>query len=197
MSANVLNQLKELQSDSGIYLPQATTAGFKAHLESNGNRAIELVQPVQIANAHWTMKPRNGSSSLAKKENIHRERRVMTLSVAQEENFTYRLNTALLGGKSYPVLTAVLGAASGIASMGAGLLFAAATTGLDVMKPSNRVLARTGDEVWQVEEIGKITNGSAPKAIHINSYFLVDPYRKQTLKKGWLIHETRSEITLG
>jgi len=117
----------------------------------------------------------------------------MTLPVGIEDNFTFTFNTALLGGDSYPVLTAVLGTAAGVASAGAGLLFTVATTALSVSQTSRRVLARAGDELWQVEEIGK--NGSS--VIHVAAYFLVDPFRGQGVNsriKGWLIHEERKNL---
>jgi hypothetical protein len=40
-------------------------------------------------------------------------------------------------------------------------------------------------------------DGTGYKAVHINSYWLVDPYRGQTTyDKGWLIHEERGDVTL-
>ncbi len=120
----------------------------------------------------------------------------MTLEPGIEDNLTFRLNTALLGGENYPVLTAILGTAAGMVSVGGGLLFAAFTTSISATQKQRRVLARGGDEIWQVEEIGKIKDGSGYKAMHINSYFLVDPYRRQAPSKGWLIHDERIEVLL-
>jgi hypothetical protein len=34
------------------------------------------------------------------------------------------------------------------------------------------------------------------KAIYVSAYFIVDPFRKQTPGKGWLIHEEREELLL-
>lgn len=59
-------------------------------------------------------------------------------------------------------------------------------------KTSQRVLARSGDEIWHVEEIGKVRSGGSYKAVYISSYFIVDPFRGQSLHthsngKGWLL----------
>ncbi len=127
--------------------------------------------------------------------------KILILPGNMETNLLTNLNTSLLGGESYPVLTATLGTAAGIASFGAGLIFTVAATGLSLSQTSQRVLARPGDEIWQIEEIGKVLDGGAfgsggYKAVHVLSYFLVDPYRRQAPRKGWLIHEDRNDITL-
>lgn len=74
----------------------------------------------------------------------------------------------------------------------AGLLVTIATTALSVENTIQRVLPRTDDEIWHVEKIGKVDN----KAIYISSYFIVDPYRKLSNSKDWLIHEERKEVIL-
>ena len=196
MSTSVLDRLQELRPDTRIRLGYNMPRSFKERISKKGSHPVELIHPKRIANSDWTSEPYKGSQSLLQLQNRHAVRKVMTLQSAFGGNFTYRLNTALLGGDSYPVLTALLGTAAGIASFGAGLFFAAATTGISMSQKEQRVLARGGDEIWQVEEIGKVRDGSGYKAMHINSYFLVDPFRKQNLAKGWLIHEERSEITL-
>jgi len=104
----------------------------------------------------------------------------------------YKLNTELQGGRDYPVLTTALGVAAGVVSGGAGFIFAMSTMGLSLAKQSARALARIGDEIWHVEEIGK-SNG---KPTYVSAYFLVDPYRSQTPTKGWLIHEERWNVTI-
>ncbi len=85
-----------------------------------------------------------------------------------------------------------LGVAAGAASAGAGLLFTIATTGLSLANTTSKVLARTGDEIWQIETIGK----DVDKAVYVTSYFIVDPFRKQEPNKGWLIHEERFDVVL-
>lgn len=107
-------------------------------------------------------------------------------------HITSKLNQDLLGDESYPVLTAALGIATGIVSGGAGLFFTLATTGLTLGNTTRRVLARPGDEIWHIEEIGKIGN----KPVYVSAFFLVDPYRKKAPNKGWLIHEEREELLL-
>jgi len=71
-------------------------------------------------------------------------------------------------------------------------LFTLATTGLSLANTTSKVLARPGDEIWHIEEIGKEGN----KAIYLSAFSIVDPYRKQAPNKGWLIHEEREELVL-
>ena len=98
----------------------------------------------------------------------------------------------MLGGESYPILTTALSIAGSVVSGGASLLFSLATTGLSLTKTTSKVLARLDDEIWHIEEIGKEGN----KAVYLSAFFIVDPYRKQALSKGWLIHEEREELIL-
>ncbi|HET6338739.1 MAG TPA: hypothetical protein VFG30_36220 [Polyangiales bacterium] len=57
-----------------------------------------------------------------------------------------------------------------------------------------RVLAREGDEIWRVEEIGKVSTGSSYRPTYVLAYFLFDPFRDRgSTPKGWLIHEDRYE----
>ena len=112
--------------------------------------------------------------------------------VVSEDSIIYKLNTELLGGINYPILTAVLGTIAGATAPGAGLLFTVASTALSLAQTSRRILARPGDEVWQVENIGKVKSA----VVHVASYLLVDPYRErgQPRIKGWLFHEERTEL---
>ena len=98
----------------------------------------------------------------------------------------------LSGGKSYPVLTALLGAAAGPVSGLGALLFSAATTAISSINPIQNVQVRLGDEIWQVEQIGK----SKGKAVYGSVFFIVDPFRRQVQNKGWLIHEEWSDLSL-
>ena len=52
------------------------------------------------------------------------------------------------------------------------------------------MVARTGDEIWRVEEIGKVVN----QPTYLMAYFLVDPYRRTGVEKGWLLSEARFDI---
>jgi len=186
MAPEILNQLQELQKKSDKHLSPVITGYLQDH-----DQPRALVETVLVANSKWAVKPIGGASSLLKPQNRQIKRKVKTLS-AGYEHIINPLNTALLGGESYPVLTAVLGTAVGVASGGAGLLFTVATTGLSLANTAQRVLARTGDEIWQIEEIGKVGN----KAMYVSSYFIVDPYRTHSQNKGWLIHEEREEVIL-
>lgn len=186
MSAGILNQLQPLQQNSGKSLNPVVVASLQ-----DSNLPLALVRPVMIANANWAVEPRNGVDSLKDPKNRQSIRKVKTFKFGSEQTIK-QLNTALLGGESYPVLTAILGTAAGFLSAGAGLLFTIATTGLSLANSAQRVLARSGDEIWHVEEIGKTGN----KAIYISSYFIVDPYRKNAPGKGWLIHEERKNLVI-
>ncbi|MGD8785761.1 MAG: hypothetical protein PVG75_15050, partial [Thioalkalispiraceae bacterium] len=163
---------------------------IKAYLQ-NHEQPLALVKHHQIANSKWAVKPRNGSASLNQFQNRHSRRRVKILSHANK-HIINKLNTELLGGQSYPVLTAALGIAAGAVSAGAGLIFTVATTWLSLANTTYRVLSRTGDEIWHVEEIGKENN----KPVYVSAYFIVDPYRITTNSRGWLIHEERHEVLL-
>lgn len=182
--------LQELQRESGKRLPDSVITGMT---RSFTQARYQLIRSrVNPSGAGFVIEPTGGISSLP--QNTQAIRRLMTLPAGSEDNFTYTLNTALQGGTSYPILTAVLGIVTGAASAGAGLLFTVASTALSVAQTSQRVLARAGDQLWQVEEIGKIRS----TAVHVGSYFLVDPYRSrgQSRIKGWLIHEERTELDI-
>jgi hypothetical protein len=199
MSQQVINQLKELQPESGMRISDSVITGMTLSLSQNRYKLMKTIMP----GSKYLHVPMNGTQSLMQSENIQSIRKLKTLPAEREDNFTHSLNTELLGGEQYPVLTAVLGTAAGAVSGGAGLLFTIATTGLSLSQTAQRVLARLGDELWQVEEIGKANSsgwfdGNTKSAYHIGSYFLVDPHRGTgpVQSKGWLIHEERRELTL-
>jgi len=196
MQGNIINQLHELKPSSNKSLKSSIIHGFSGHIRSLSGEPVQLVRKKMLASSNWVTIPKHGVDSLMRLESRQAVRKVMSLAAGVDTNFTYSLNTALLGGKSYPILNLFLGTIAGVASGGAGLIFSVATTAIDMGKTSQRVLARSGDEIWQVEEIGKIYQDGETKAFHINSYFLADPYRGHANGKGWLIHEERSELTL-
>lgn len=186
MSANILSQLPDLCAPSGVTLNPVV----RSYIQDTSN-PIALVRSVRIANAQWAAEPRGGAASLLQPQNTYSNRKVKTLSGGYEYIIKL-LNKELSGGEDYPILTAALGTVAGIASFGAGLIFTAATTAISTGKQTYGVLARPGDEVWHVEQIGKVGN----KAVHVSSYLLGDPYRGNTSCKGWLIHEERKDVVL-
>ncbi len=200
MSQNIINTLAELQPQSGKSLTPALITGITRSMTRAQNTLIHLTGPA----INPTYGPTNGTDSLRNPANRSSRRRMMVLPPGREDNFTHMLNTSLLGGTSYPILTATLGTAAGLVSMGAGLLFTVVTTGLSLTQTAQRVLARGGDEIWQVEEIGKAKDSSmfgsgGMQAVHVGSYFLIDPFRQNVggpHPKGWLIHEERTVLTL-
>lgn len=191
MVAGIMAQLPELQKSFDRQITKTVIAQIQSQSTPQA-----LADPVRIANGNWAVKPKNGVSSLLQLNNRQSIRKVKILGPGEEGNITYQLNSALLGGSSYPILTAALGVAAGLASGGAGLLFTIGTTGLNLGQTSQRVLARVGDEIWHIEEIGKVKNGGEYEAVYVTSFFLVDPFRKQAPTKGWLVHEERKKMIL-
>ena len=114
------------------------------------------------------------------------------------------LNEDLQGGETFPWLLFGLGLVFiplGTIGTVTGVVFAAATTAIDSSRQTTQVMARAGDEIWHVEEIGRTFEDNYISedrwvATHISSYFLVDPHRRHLREKGWLIHEGRREIIL-
>lgn len=189
--AQTLQSLQELQPHSRQRLPDSIITGMTRSLTQARYNLIRARS--NPSGPGVVIEPTNGWESLSR--NTQSTRKLMTLQPTT--GFMDMLNNQLLGGNSYPVLTAVLGTAAGIASFGAGLLFTVGTTALTLSQTAQRVLARAGDELWQVEEIGKVRSGASFRPVHVGSYFLVDPFRAQSLAKGWLIHEERTELTGG
>lgn len=200
MSEEIINSLDELQPESGKWLSNALITGITQSLTQRRYNLMRLTGRATDPTYGLV----GSTQSLRDPANRSSRRRMMILQPGREDNFTFMLNTGLLGGTSYPILTAALGTAAGFASGGAGLLFTVVTTGLSVNQTAQRVLARGGDEIWQVEEIGKARESSwfgkgEMEAVHVGSYFLVDPYRQRVggpHAKGWLIHEERHVLTL-
>ena len=186
MSTDIVSKLPELKKDSGVRLNQAVKS-----LIQNHDKPRALVTDVQIANAEWAVKPKSGGSTLGNPLNRFFRRKVKTLS-SGNFHIINQLNFTLAGGESYPVLTAVLGTAAGFASAGGSLIFTVATTKISASNVVQKVMARIDDEIWQVEEIGKVGN----QPTYISSFFIVDPFRGQTPTKGWLIHEERQNVIL-
>jgi len=198
-NAQIMSKLQQLQPCSNKHLPDSVITGMT--LSFTHARTQLIRSRSNPSGAGYIYVPTQGTSSLL--QNTRAIRKLMALPAGVEDNYTHMLNTALMGGTSYPILEAVLGTVTGAVSAGAGLLFTVAGTALSLSKTSQRVLARLGDELWQVEEIGKDKtskwfDGDAKGAVHIASYFLVDPYRGRgpVKSKGWLIHEERTELTL-
>lgn len=182
-----IQMLPDLKADSGKRLPTHIIIGMTSR------SSYQLVRTSNNPSGPGVVTtPKRDLSSLL--QNPHAEQKLMTIPPGGETGFTAMLNTALLGGESYPILSAVAGTVAGAISGGAGLLFTIGTTALDASRTTQRVLARPGDELWLVEEVGKRRNGNAYSVVHIGSYFLVDPYRRQSTVQGWLIHESRTEI---
>ncbi len=120
-------------------------------------------------------------------ENISRQR-LITFS-QRDSHIMSQLNTQLRGGRSYPVV-------SGVAGMFANVGYSIITTAVSARQAAMtmEVQARTQDEVWAIEMVGK--QGQELK--HVLYLWLVDPVRGgqagQTGCSAWLIHERRNNL---
>lgn len=194
MNSAILDQLHELRPETGIKV-LGDMKGLRLYLQDMGRSPLLLINP-KIDRGRVVYEPAVPLPSLASKEGRVAQRRAMTLPNVVEDNYTFMLNNSLLGGRDYPLLTSIAGFGAGLVSGGAGLIFSAAATGVSLGKTTHRILARGGDELWQMEEIGKSKKGRSYVPMHVLSYFLVDPFRGTNHRKVWLIHEERNELVL-
>lgn len=194
MNPPILDQLDELRPETGIKI-LGDMKGLRLYLRDSGKTPLLLAKP-KMLNGRWVYEPSNPIDSLANVQNRTAQRKAMTLSNVIEDNYTFMLNSLLMGGRDYPLLTSLANVGTGLFSAGSGLVFSAAATGVNLSRTTHRVLARGGDELWQMEEIGKSRMSSRYVATHVLSYFLVDPFRKANNRKVWLIHEERKELAL-
>jgi hypothetical protein len=186
-SPQIMQRLQLLRAPSDVRLSDSVIAGMT---HSFTQARYQLIQTVPNRSGPGSLTvPTNGVDSLL--TNVQARRRLMVIPPGQESGYTKMLNDELLGGESYPILTAVLGTVAGAVSGGAGLIFTVVTTAIDASRTTQRVLVRPGDELWQVEEIGKNNGGDV---VHVGSYFLYDPYRLSSGVKGWLISEERTTL---
>ena len=187
MSSQIIQSLPTLQRHSGVRISSSLLHGFHVY---SSTRLVRLVR----RDGEVVGIPINGASTLQCSQKL------LTLT-AHNSSFMRNVNRGLKGGNTpHPILMLALGTGVGIASGGAGLLFGAATTGLDLSRRDTDVLARKGDEIWSFEAIGKVSeshwfNGNRWVAKHVTSYFLYDPFRaNRNPEKGWLIHESRRDV---
>ncbi len=192
-NSQIIDALKELKPPSNKSLPNYIISGMTQSLWQARYQLITA--QANPEGAGFISVPTKGTASLLEKENTRAARWLMTIDGA--DGFTAMLNKELAGGERYPVLNAVLSIATGAISFGAGSLFTIGTTAIDLSKTHQGVQARVGDELWQLEEIGKVkTAFGGWKVVHVAAYFLVDPFRARTPTKGWLIHEERHQLTI-
>lgn len=191
MSGRIMGRLRELRPATNRKLNPKIISRLQDH-----DVPFKLIKQEIVANGSWVVKPRVPTEALVDESRHYSKRKVKTLGYGGSAHLLPLLNTELSGGQDYPVLTALLGAASGPISGGGALLFSAATVGIDMAKPDHRILARKGDEIWHVEEFGKASRNGQDVPVYISSFFVVDPYRAHFSPKGWLIHEERRDLTL-
>lgn len=182
--------LKELKPQSRARFSTPTVYTF-----SEVHKAyIRMVKKKVISNGKF--------GAVIKRENLMHggKQRIQKVMTFQNDNILAMVNRDLSGGQSYPILNFALSAIGGRATALGGLIFGLATTFMDVFKTSTNVLARPGDELWLVEEVGiGVETGyfsSSKKPMYVQAYFLVDPNRNMNLENGWLIHEKRMELSI-
>jgi len=189
MSFNV-SQLPRLRRHSGKRLPTSTIYGFSA-TTGGQNR---LISPQFSSGQGIIQVTRNGVSNILR--GLRSVQKVLTFT-SSNRGFMNSLNQDLQGGESYPWLMLGLSLVfipfGGIGTVG-GIIFGASTTAIDTSRRNTSVMARLGDEIWHVEEIGRTFEDNYIQddrwvATHISSFFLVDPFRRRNTEKGWLLHE--------
>jgi hypothetical protein len=177
--------LQPLQPDSGKRFSSSVITGMTMSITHARNQLMRSVANQQ--GRGFLTVPAPGQRLMA-------SRCLMTVRAERSGGFTESLNTALLGGEQYPILNFVLGTAAGVVSGGVGFVFSVATTALSLNQTAQRILARGGDELWQVEQIGR----AGRDVVHVGAYFLYDPFRNSAFRSGngWLIHEERTVLTV-
>lgn len=98
--------------------------------------------------------------------------KILTLDSGQA-GFVNTLNLGLKGGDEYPILTAFLSVGVGIFTAGAGAVFSILSGVASAAKVNQPVRARLGDEIWQLEVVGKEGGEIKPMEYLV----LIDPYR--------------------
>ncbi|MGB3850492.1 MAG: hypothetical protein WA958_11040 [Tunicatimonas sp.] len=197
MSQSIIRQLPRLRRESGKHLPTSTIYGFSAHPGGQ----TRLISP-QARRGRIVQVPGSGIGNLLR--GLRSVQKVMTFT-ASNRSFMNSLNEDLQGGDTFPWLLFGLGLVfipivGAVGTVG-GVVFAASTTAIDSSRRTTQVMARVGDEIWHVEEVGRTFEDNYIRedrwlATHISSYFLVDPHRRHLREKGWLLHEDRKEIEL-
>jgi len=84
------------------------------------------------------------------------KRRLKVLAGERGDELTTSLNNHLLGHNGYPLANSVASFLMGVVFSPAGTLQSLVTATMSQMQTTPRVLARQGDEMWQVEVVGKV-----------------------------------------
>ena len=173
--ANNINQLlaslPSMPDATGSWLPSHAVEGIKTGLgrAANPNELVQFQTGKNTRDQFYRIRPGINASNT----NAHR-RFVMELSEARRP-YMQSLNRQLSGGEDYPVTMALAGIATGVVSAGAGAMFSLMTAVVSNTKPRHSVQLREGDQLWQIEQLGK-NNG---KIRHSSCFIVVDPFRKQ------------------
>ncbi len=187
MSNGHMKILPELGPSTGRSLPSSTINGFMAREKYRRFALIDVHFVGAGRNLHYRPAP---GIDLTKANAS--KRRLFNFDTAHSR-FQQSVNKELGGGRSYPILTGLLSIGAGIVSGGAGIIFTLITSAADAGRQVQPVMARLGDELWQVEQVGKVKG----KVVHVEYFVLWDPYRRQAnVPSEWIIHEDRHDVVV-
>ena len=179
------SRLPDLGAPTRVRLPQSTVLGFVARQR---HRFMMIEATGGPRNQTFVLRPGIDLSRYHKAE-----RRLFDFTAGMER---YRgiVNNELSGGTSYPVLATLLGIGGGFITSGGSTAFGVILTALDLTRQAQSILARQGDELWQMEVIGRGSNG---RLVHVEYFVLWDPYRREaSVPSNWVIHEERRQVTI-
>ena len=103
-NAQAVQSLRTLQPESGKKLADSIITGMTLSLSQARYQLIRTAK--NSYGSGFVTAPTNGASSLS--QSTRADRRLMTIPDGPDSGFTFMLNSELLGGSNYPVLTAVL-----------------------------------------------------------------------------------------
>lgn len=181
----LISKLPSLSQKKAPTLPQSTIAGF---LSQTRNRFCLLDAIIDGARVKGY---RPDPEVDWRSTNSHR-RRVLTLD-ASRDGFRASLNLALGGGETFPVTTTLGGLGVGALSGGAGAFYSVAALLIELSRSVQPTRARTGDEVWHVEQLAK----QGHDVFHVENFVLRDPFRARegaAQAHEWIIHQSLRKI---
>jgi hypothetical protein len=186
MNTSMLQKLPELGQPTSARLPQSIRDGFMVY---SSQRFLLIKVHFEGAGRNLHYRPAPGINLGLKNSS---KRRLFNFD-ADHAKFQKTVNRQLAGGESYPILTGLLSIGAGIASFGAGTVFTLVTAAADSGRQVQTVMARLGDELWQVELVGK----KKGKIVHVEYFVLWDPYRRDAeVPSDFIIHEERREVVV-
>jgi len=178
----ILKSLPRLPGGTKNKLSDNVITGLKA-------RKLNSFVLIDTEGISWTRWHRPDPKLDLRRQNAWRRRSYVF--TAKTHVFMQSLNEDLSGGKDYPIVKGALGLLTGGV---AGVLFSLFDTAMSAARSPKQLQAREGDEIWQLERIGR----SGGRLVHVEYFLLVDPFRKadRSVPCAWSIHEGRLELEL-